>query len=284
MKDKYIDLHVHSTASDGTYEPHELIEYAYKKKLSAIALTDHDTITGLKRAKKAGEQFGIEVISGIEFSTQYENLEVHILGLYIDEHNAEFINSLKKIITIREERNLKMIKNLNDIGVEISFEDIRSVADSDVFTRAHFANALLKKGYIKTFSEAFDKYIGIKCPGYVPRDKVTAKDAIKLINTYGGVSILAHPTLLHLDLKKLEALIKDLKNTGLHGIEAIYSLHKKSEEKYLTDLAKKYNLVISGGSDFHGTNKNSIDLGVGRGNLKIPYHILEPIKKLANLP
>lgn len=276
--DKYIDLHVHSTVSDGTYSPCELVKYASKKNLSAIALTDHDCIFGIEEAKQCAKEYNIEVISGIEFSTKYNDTEIHILGLYIDETNKDFVKNLDYIVQSREIRNEKMIQKLNDYGLNITMNDVLDTSDSDIYTRAHFAKALYNKGYVKSLREAFDKYIGNDCPCYVSRTKVTPKLAIDLIRSCKGIPILAHPTLYNMDLRQLDILIKELVNDGLLGIEGLYSLYNKSEVKYIGDFAKKYNLVVSGGSDFHGNNKVNIDLGIGRGNLKIPYLLLEKIK------
>ncbi|GMQ57862.1 PHP domain-containing protein [Vallitalea sediminicola] len=279
---KYVDLHVHTTASDGTYEPCELVEYASKQKdLAAIAITDHDCISGIKEAKESSELYNIEIVSGIEFSTRYNNTEIHLLGLYIDENNLSFVNGLNDIVDARNSRNIQMIEKLNNIGINISLQDVIATSNSEVYTRAHFAKALFQKGYVSSMREAFNKYIGNDSPCYVPRDKVTPKMAIELVLSCGGVPILAHPTLYNMDLRQLDALIGELTEIGLLGIEGLYSLYTKSQEKYLKDFADKYDLVISGGSDFHGSNKPNIDLGVGRGNLEIPYSILETIKSKA---
>lgn len=280
--DKYIDLHVHSTVSDGTYKPCELVKYAAEKKLEAIALTDHDCISGITEAKECAKQYNIEVISGIEFSTRYRNAEIHLLGLYIDENNENFVKGLDEIVNARDTRNKKMIEKLNACGCSITMKDVMDTADSDIYTRAHFAKALFNKGYVASLREAFDKYIGNDCPGYVSREKVTPKLAIELIRSCNGIPILAHPTLYNMDLRQLDSLIGELVKDGLLGIEGRYPLYTKSEVKYIKDFADKYNLVISGGSDFHGTNKSDIDLGVGRGNLKIPYSLLENIKVRRN--
>lgn len=284
---RYIDLHTHTTASDGTFTPIELVNYAITKNLAAMAITDHDTISGIGVAKSHLLKIDadLEVISGIEFSTMDTticNRDIHILGLYIDENNTDFVRSLKDIVDSRERRNIKMIKALNKLGIDITKEDIINNSGEEIITRAHFAKALLDKGYIKNYSEAFEKYIGHGCAGYVKREKVTPKDAIELILSCGGIPVLAHPTLYDLNLTQLDGLIKELTSYGLMGIEGIYSLYTKSEEKYLNDSADKYDLLVTGGSDFHGENKSGIDLGVGRGNLKVPYSILDKIKRCLN--
>lgn len=284
---RYIDLHTHTTASDGTFTPIELVNYAITKNLAAMAITDHDTISGIGVAKSHLLKIDadLEVISGIEFSTMDTticNRDIHILGLYIDENNTVFVRSLKDIVDSRERRNIKMIKALNKLGIDITKDDIIKNSGEEIITRAHFAKALLDKGYIKNYSEAFEKYIGHGCAGYVKREKVTPKDAIELILSCGGIPVLAHPTLYDLNLNELDVLIKQLISYGLMGIEGIYSLYSKSEERYLHDFADKYDLLVTGGSDFHGENKNGIDLGVGRGNLKVPYSILDKIKRSLN--
>lgn len=282
---RYIDLHTHTTASDGTLTPSALVDHALSKNLAAIAITDHDTINGIAPAKKhLGDSTELEIISGIEFSTNAPHLksDIHILGLYVDENNSDFIYNLEAIVRSRNERNQKMVDKLCEIGLSITINDVIKNATNGIITRAHFGKALLQKGYIKNLTEAFTKYIGTGCVAYVPRHKLTPGKAIKIIRDCGGVAVLAHPTLYHLNLRELDSLIEELTHSGLQGIEGIYSLYNKSEVSYLQDFANQYNLVITGGSDFHGTNKVGIDLGVGRGQLKIPYELLEPIKKACN--
>lgn len=279
---RFIDLHTHTTASDGTYTPSALVDYAISKELAAIAITDHDTIDGIAPAKRhLGDSKALEIISGIEFSTNAPHLksDIHILGLYIDENNAEFIHSLDTIVQSRNDRNRKMIDKLCEIGLSITMEDVIRNSTNGIITRAHFGKTLLQKGYIKNLNEAFTKYIGTGCVAFVPRHKLTPEKAIKIIRDCGGVAVLAHPTLYHLNLRELDSLIEELVHARLQGIEGLYSLYNKSEVSYLQDFATQYNLFITGGSDFHGANKAGIDLGVGRGQLKVPYELLEPIKK-----
>ncbi|MFP4697979.1 MAG: PHP domain-containing protein [Eubacteriales bacterium] len=276
---KYVDLHVHSNNSDGTMTSTELVNYANEKGLKAIALTDHDTIIGVQEAKKAGKKCKTEIISGIELSTLYNKLDIHILGLFIDENNSTFIKKLEEFISSRHYRNEKMIKQLNNLGLDISNKDLINETGDGVITRAHFARVLLNKGYISSIEEAFKKYIGQGCPAYIPREKITPEKAINLVLSAKGIPILAHPFLYNLSDDELNSLVKKLAEKGLKGIETIYSLHSQEQERYLRNLAKKYNLLISGGSDFHGSNKEHIDLGVGMGNLKVPYSIVEKMKK-----
>lgn len=281
---KTIDLHTHTTASDGTFTPEELMDYALKKKLSAIAITDHDTIDGLQRARThLGQNPDLELIPGIEFSSKADHMvhDVHILGLYVDDLNPVFVDKLTYIINSRNDRNLKIVNKLCQLGLPITIDDVLHNATDGVVTRAHFGKALLEKGYVSSMQESFKRYIGNDGPAYVAREKLTPQMAIEMILNCGGVPVLAHPTLYNLDLRSLEALIAELVSYGLKGIEGIYSTYTKNEVRYIGEFAHKYNLVITGGSDFHGTNKVGIDLACGRGNLVIPYDLLPPLKALA---
>ena len=280
-----IDLHVHSTRSDGTYTPTELVEYAIEKGLTAFALTDHDTTDGLDEAisyanalRAEGKADVPEVIPGIELSTNTEDTEVHVAGLFIDKENPEFQNYLKEFVASRNLRNVKMCAKLTEIGIPITAEELESAFPNCILTRAHFASWLREHGYVSSNKEAFDRYLGKRCPCYVPREKITPQKAIALILTAGGIPVLAHPILYRLSDARLEALVATLKEAGLVGIEAIYSTYEPSEERQIRRLAKKYDLLLSGGSDFHGTNKPRIDLGVGLGKLYVPDELLENMK------
>lgn len=282
---KYIDLHVHSTASDGSIRPSELVNMAINKNLSAFALTDHDTIDGIDEAitaaSKINEEAGSQVISvipGIELSAEYNGQDIHILGLNIDYKNANFLSEIEKFRKTRLERNVKMVKCLNEHGFNITQELVEERFGKDtVITRAHYAILMIEGGYVKNKDEAFRKFLNPGCPCYIPRVKVTVTDAVKLILLANGKPVLAHPLLYKLTPIELDNLVKLLKEHGLKGIEAIYSANKWNDEARMKALAKKYDLFITGGSDFHGLAKPTLDLGVGYGNLKVPYEILENI-------
>ncbi len=279
MKNGIVDLHVHSTCSDGTYTPEELVDCALKKGLRAFALTDHDTTEGLDRAIRYAEGRDIEVVPGIEFSTEYESRDIHILGLYIDYEKKEFKEQVQAFIDSRTERNRKMCANLQKAGVFVTYEDLLSSFPGSTITRAHYARYLLEHGYVKSIAEAFDRYVGDHCPCYVPREKVTPAQAIDLILRADGIPILAHPLLYRMGRGRLEKLVASLKEAGLIGLEAVYSTNTPSEEREMRRLAERYHLLISGGSDFHGANKPKLDLAVGYGTLFIPAGILEDLKK-----
>ncbi|MGN0290780.1 MAG: PHP domain-containing protein [Lachnospiraceae bacterium] len=275
-----IDLHVHSTASDGTNTPTELVALAKEAGLSAFALTDHDTISGLAEARNAAKTAGIELVPGIELSTDYNGSEVHILGYYFDEQNPEFLQKLNEFINSRDLRNEKMAVLLQKEGFDITMEELIKENPDSVITRAHFARYLVEHGMVKDRETVFSKYIGDDCRCYVPREKIDPFEAVRLIQLGGGVAFFAHPVLCHMNFDRLKRFIRDLKDCGLTGIEAIYSANSSGDERNLKQIAKDYNLLISGGSDYHGENKPYIKLGVGRGNLRIPNEILDHIKKV----
>ena len=278
---KRIDLHVHSTRSDGTYTPTELVDYAIKKGLAAFALTDHDCVDGLDEAIAYADSLRLtnpevpEVIPGVEFSTEYKGSDVHIVGLYIDYKSTEFQKYLVDFVESRTLRNRKMCKLLQEgTGMDISYETLLETFPDCVITRAHYARYMMSKGYVKSISEAFERYIGDHCPYYIPREKVTPAQAIELILSAGGIPVLAHPLLYGMGKARLDALVAELKDAGLIALEAIYSTYSASDEREMRTLAAKYDLGISGGSDFHGDNKPKLDLGTGYGSLYIPYEVL----------
>ena len=278
MDHRIIDLHVHSTESDGTLTPEELVAEAKKAGLSAFALTDHDTCQGVGKAMFPAASAGIELIPGIELSTDYHGKEVHIVGLYIDTENRELLSKTAEYRKCRSERNALMVEALQKEGLSITMEELVAENPDCVITRANIARFLYEHGQIKSVREAFDRYIGDHCKCYVGRLKVSSSDAVRLIKAAGGIAILAHPLLYGLSSTHLQKLIEELKEAGLDGLEAIYSTYTTGEEQQMKRLAKENGLFISGGSDFHGTNKPDISLGKGRGHLYIPYSVLEELK------
>lgn len=275
-----IDLHLHSTASDGTLSSAELVTYAKEKNLEAIAVTDHDTVEGLEEALAVGVRLGIEVVPGIEISAERPNSTLHILGYYINFKDETFLKNISILQEARAERNPKMIKNLHTLGIDIELDEVTKVAETGQVGRPHFAQVLLKKGYVKNMQEAFEKYLKKGAPAYEDKFRFSPHDAITHIVNGGGIPVLAHPcTLNYRTNKDLELLVTDMMNYGLMGVEVYYSDHTRSQTALYEQIAKKYNLLITGGSDFHGNNIKGIELGIGRGNLKIPYDLLNRIKK-----
>lgn len=280
---KYVDLHVHSNASDGTLTPAEVVRLAAQKQLSAIALTDHDTLAGIPEALQAAaalEEQGtwIQIIPGTEISVSYQDKDIHILGLFLDAKNEQLFDSLEHARIRREERNHKMAANLRAAGIEITVEKLKDAEGDAVLTRAHFAKFMVEHGYVKTNQDAFSKYLHDGSPYYVPREYLSPEEAISLIHSAGGLAVIAHPLLYKFTLPEVEAMVSYLKNLGLDGVETIYSANTGFDEGHLRRIANKYDLAMTGGSDFHGKNKPDIQLGTGRGNLKVPYEILEKLQ------
>lgn len=278
MDHRIIDLHVHSTESDGTLTPEDLVAEAKKAELAAFALTDHDTCQGVGKAMPLAASAGIELIPGIELSTDYHGKEVHIVGLYIDIENEQLLKKTAEYRKCRSGRNALMVEALRKEGLSITMEELVAENPDCVITRANIARFLYEHGQIKSVREAFDRYIGDHCKCYVGRLKVASTDAVRLIKEAGGTAILAHPLLYGLSNTNLQKMIDELKPVGLDGLEAIYSTYTTGEEQQMKRLARENGLLISGGSDFHGSNKPDIALGRGRGHLYIPYSVLETIK------
>lgn len=278
---KYIDLHTHSTASDGSLTPAQLVTLAHEKGLSAVALTDHDTIVGLKEAMETGKDLDIEVVPGIEFAAYYKGRDIHLVGLYIDYENPEFKAGVSAIKDNRVLRNQEMIEAMAADGIDISRAKLEMVEGEGILTRANIASYLRHIGLVKTNQEAFDKYIGDDKPYYIPRKKITPEYAIDLILKSKGVPILAHPLLYPFTDKELAACIETLIPAGLKGLEVYYAMNSGDDERRMKRLAKTYGLLFSGGSDFHGSYKPHIQLGTGRGRLFIPEEVLQPIKDAA---
>ncbi|MBP3339979.1 MAG: PHP domain-containing protein [Lachnospiraceae bacterium] len=274
---KCVDLHVHSNHSDGTYSVKELVLYAKEKGLKAIALTDHDTVSGVEEALNEAKKVGLLLVPGIEISAGNGNSELHILGLNIDHKSQVFEDFIVTCRESREQRNYKMAEKLQELGFDVSYDVLKEMYPSATVTRAHFARYLHENGMVSSKKEAFDRFLGDGKPAYTTRERISPKDAIDMILKAGGHPVLAHPLLYKMGWDKLESLFDYLKGMGLEGIEALYSLNSKSDDVRLEKMAKNHGLFITGGSDFHGSNKPDIDLGVGKGNLRVPEEVLKNI-------
>ena len=273
-----IDLHTHSYASDGSLSPAEVVKAAKNANLKAIALTDHDTIDGVREALEAAGQLDIECIPGIELSAFYKNLEVHIVGLFLNIDDPKLNQRLNDFRMIRENRNTRMIEKMQAAGVDITMEKLRKLEGDAVITRANIARYLLHIGYIQSINEAFDKYLSPGMPFFVQKTGVTPKDAIEAIRENGGIAILAHPLTYKFTRPELIECIETLKSYGLQGIETYYSTFSDADHRDMKRLADKYGLLHSGGSDFHGNVKPHIQIGKGMGKLVIPYDVLEKMR------
>lgn len=267
---KYADLHVHTTSSDGTFSPAQLVKEGIKRKLSAIAVTDHDTIDAIAHVLAEAEGQNLEVIPGIELTAQHEGLEVHLLGYFFDYRNKILLESVELIRKGRIQRVHKIVENLRGLGVDLDAEIIFKLSGKATVGRMHIAKALLQEGKVSSIPEAFRKYIGDSSPAYVLGFDLCVPDAIKIIRQAGGVAVLAHPYLLRND-----NLISEFVNYGLEGIEAYYPEHPQSVVNFYLDLAKRLNILVTGGSDFHGGSKPDIKLGM----VKVPFELVEKLRQ-----
>jgi predicted metal-dependent phosphoesterase TrpH len=274
-----VDLHVHTTASDGTMSPAELVRYAKEKGLRAIAITDHDTVEGIAEGLQEGSNLGLEVIPGVELSVAYSKGTMHLLGYYIDHTSAELLEKLAIVQQARAERNLKMVEKLRELGIEIDLSEIKEAPEHGQIGRPHFAYTLVQKGHAQNIQDAFERYLRKGGPAYVEKFKFSPQEAISVIHKAGGVTVLAHPfTLNQVQLQDLEPIIVALKEKGLDGIETYNPEHSEGQIKIYRHLAQKYGLVMTGGSDFHGLTKDAVDLGEGYGDREFSYKLVEDLQ------
>ena len=271
-----IDLHVHTTASDGTCAPERVAELAASQGLSAIAVTDHDTVSGYAEAKAAGEALGLEVVPGIEISTKYDRA-VHILGYYIDPESPELKSILNWIVEDRDIRNRKMAELMVADGLPVSYEMMHERYGA-VIGRPHFAAMLVELGLAESVQDAFDRYVEKGQKYYQPRTILPIDRAVEIIVRAGGVPVLAHPFQYRMDDALLRQLIEHCMGFGLRGIECRYTGYDEDKVAYLEALATEYGLIRTGGSDFHGSNKPHIALGRGLGKLAVPDEYLAELK------
>lgn len=274
-----IDLHTHSKASDGSLQPAELVRHAKNKGLKAIALTDHDTIKGLDEAVAEGKMIGVEVLPGIEISADYSP-EMHILGYFVNGDYSRIAGVLADLREKREERNPKIIRKLNEMGFDISMDEVLKNSGGGVTGRPHIAKVLYEKGYVESMKDAFDRFLSHGRPAYFKKEKLTPEQCINDITSAGGIPVLAHPIYLNKNLEELDLLLDTLKKAGLMGMEAYYVDNSPEQTEMMLSLAEKHKLIVTGGSDFHGSYKPDIEIGVGRGNLEVPYELLEQLKNI----
>ncbi len=275
-----IDLHTHSTASDGSLEPAALVRAAKEAGLEAMALTDHDTVAGLAEFVAAGKEHGLETVPGCELSVTTARARMHILGLWLPVDPVGLRQALHELREHRHQRNHVIIGMLNDLGIKITYEEVVENAGEGSVGRPHLAKALLNHGAVKSMDEAFDKYLGAKGKAYAPKKVLTAVDAVKLLKAEGATVILAHPYQCGLSVNELAEELIRLRDLGLDGLEAYYNDHTPSRTAALLELATRLNLAVSGGSDFPGEAKPDIKLGTGRGSMHIPLTVLERLKDL----
>lgn len=277
MEKVIADLHTHTVNSDGTFTVEEVVKLASKKGLDVVAVTDHDSVDGLhdeKKLREYEEKYKVEIIKGIEMSCNLKGKDVHILGYFLNLEDKNFLKELERIAEIRNERNEKIIKKLADLKLPVTMEELLEIVQGNVISKAHFAEIMLKKGYVSCKSDAFKNYLGKGGAAFVEKRDYQPADAVDILVRNGAFVSLAHPKLITDDFAEVERIVSDLVKHGLRGLEVnYYSFSKKDREKYMA-LAEKYNLIITGGSDFHGVNRVESSLG-GTGLNKSEYENLK---------
>jgi predicted metal-dependent phosphoesterase TrpH len=268
----YADLHLHTNFSDGTYTPEELAAQGKIHELAAMALTDHDTVEGCARMAAACESHGIEFIPGTELTTELNGHELHLLGYCVDTGNQRLLAELAQFQSIRQNRIREMVAALNKLGVPLEAETVFTIANCRSPGRPHVARALVQAGFCRTMDEAFERFLRINRPAWVPKSKMSSMDGIALVHESGGVVVLAHP-----GLNRTDDVIPDLVAAGLDGIECFHSRHSTATSNHYLQLADQYNLLVTGGSDCHGMNKGKPLIG----SVKIPYQHVFQIKEKA---
>ena len=277
---KIVDLHAHTTASDGSMAPAELIRYAKEKGLSAIAVTDHDTIGGLDEAIAEGEKLGIQVIPGVELSTRLDGCDVHLVSLFVNWKNKTILERLQEMAVCRYERNYKMVDKLESAGINISRKDLERYPAGQVLARGHIAQILIERGYATTLKEALRKYTVKGTVGYVEKEVLSPEECIRLIHDCGGLIFVAH---LHQidpdDPAHCIDICRRLIQMGADGLETEYCEFDEEWQRVTEEIAQEFGCPRSGGSDFHGTMKKGLDLAVGYGELRVPYSFVEEMEK-----
>lgn len=280
-----VDLHVHSNASDGVYGPRDVVRIAAEVGLKAVALADHDTVAGIDEALAAGTEFGIEVVPALEISAEFEDGACHILGYFLDHRDRGLVDALAEAQRGRDRRNREILRRLRALGFGLSMADLVRRAEGGSITRAHFAAALLEKGRVQTWDEAFDKYLSRGRPAFVYRRRIVPADAIRVVHGAGGLAFLAHPRQLNRDAAETAALIQGLAHRGLDGLETQSADHSRTYARQYRQLARRLGLLESGGTDWHGRADAKVRIGVGTGQVRVPYEVVEAMKRrLAERP
>ena len=274
-----IDLHIHTTASDGTASPAQVVRMAGELGLSAISVADHDTVSGCAEAMAEGQALGVEVVPGVEFSSRYGRT-IHILGYFLNTESPALTRVLDWIVAERDQRNEKMAALMAADGIPVDYAEMKA-RFGPVIGRPNFGQLLVTLGYAESVQDAFDRYIEKGQPYYLPRKMLSSERSVEVIREAGGVPVLAHPFQYRLEEPALRQLIEHCMDHGLLGLECRYSLYDEQQSQYLLSLAREYSLAPTGGSDFHGSNKPHIRLGTGTGSLAVPAEWLEGLRALA---
>ena len=281
-KPAYVDLHIHSTASDGSFSPVEIIEIAKKAGLLAISITDHDTLEGSVEALRYQHSSDVEIIPGIEISVTFDSGTMHILGYLVRLDDAFLGQSLKAVQKARADRNVQIVEKLQDLGVDMEYDEVLEVSGGGQIGRPHIAHVLVQKRVVQSVDEAFNKLLRKGRPAYIERYRLLPVEAMHAILRAGGVPVLAHPFTLNTKTQEdLDRVLADLKQAGLKGVEAYYPAHGPELTACYERLAHRHGLLLTGGTDFHGTAKPGVHIGIGRGDLRVPYRLVEELKRCA---
>lgn len=273
-----IDLHAHTTASDGSLTPTELVALAAEEGLSALGVTDHDTIDGLPEAIEAARQLRIELVPGVEIAVEYPHGKFHMLGYLIDHTSPVLAGRLQRLKENRARRNALMVQRMQDLGLPVTLEDLDSEASHGQVGRPHMARALLKKGMVNSIQDAFDRYLADGAPAHLPKDKIGLEEGIELVHCAGGLAVLAHPLAVALEGNAFAAEMRRLRGLGLDGLECYYSQHAPEQTAAFLEVAHATGLLITGGSDFHGPTKPGVQLGRVDGDRPAPTALLYALK------
>lgn len=276
---QHIDLHCHSLYSDGTMTPVELVKMARQEKLAGLALTDHDTIAGVPELLAAAAAIGLAAVSGVELSANHGDIPIHILGYGFDPAASTLNQDLARLQATRKRRNEKIIANLGEVGIEVTLAEIKTIAGQGVVGRPHFGQLLMQRGKVRSLQEAFRRYLGRGKPAYAAREKLPVAEAIRIIKRAGGVAVLAHPGVIPLDNRKTLTLINEFLAMGLDGLEVYYPGHPPMLRRQLLSLCDKENLVVTGGSDYHGDIRPATRLGAIGKEQRIPLDLLHRLQE-----
>lgn len=269
---------MHTNHSDGTFQPRELVRHAKEKGLACISVTDHDTMSSFEECADEAKKLGIELIPGIEISAQFEPGTLHILGFFLDPKQPRLRSTLESVQKARGERNPQIIEKLNQLGIEITLKEVVAESGGKQIGRPHFARVLFKKGVVKSMDEAFEKYLGKGRAAYIDKRRLSSRESIKRIREAGGIAVIAHPKQMKLNEEGLAAEFERLVSEGLGGIEAYNSCQTREEAELYKRLARRFNLFVTGGSDFHGANKPDVELGNLGNGAELEYEVVERMK------
>ena len=276
-----VDLHLHSTASDGTDPPRRIVELAHQAGLKAIALTDHDNLDGIEEARTAAAGLELEVVAGTELSVEWNGGAVHLLVYFLEPGPGPLQDRLRWLQESRHARNLRIVDRFNELGIPLTYEEVESEAGGRGVGRPHFAAVLLARGHVRTIGEAFDRYLATGGIAYQPRDRLDAGEAIELAGASGAVSVIAHPHTIGAGRTEYDEAFRGLAEAGVDGIEAHYAEYDIGQRAHLASVAERMGLVATGGSDYHGAYKPDLRVGVGKGDLVVPDECLEALRSKA---